>query len=148
MLSKGTVLGELEAGKRSQGGQGKRYKDTVKVSLKCCTVGQGKRCEDTVKVSLKCCTVESTRTLGERPPEMAPHGVGWSAPGRLPVRTADSARPRRNAGCRSTDDSNTSPSGQPPTLPRPHCNRLDPHSTDRLNQPSCLRTHNTLRQQQ
>jgi hypothetical protein len=37
-LPKKLLYGELQAGKRSQGGQKKRYKDTLKASLKRCSI--------------------------------------------------------------------------------------------------------------
>lgn len=117
-LPKRLFYGELITGKRSHGGQKKRYKDTLKASLKRCNI---------------------PHTTWE---EAAKHRPTWRSLVRSGVadfeekRISDSEKKRQ---LRKDRASSTSRSGSPPHIPCPHCNR---HFHAKIGLFSHLRTHN------
>ena len=116
-LPKRLLYGELKVGKRSHGGQRKRYKDTLKASLKCCSINH-----DTWE-------------------EMAQDRTAWrtavstGVSGYEAKRVEEQEQKRQR---RKTRASTASQPGSPPAHPCPHCTR---HFNARIGLTSHLRTH-------
>ena len=116
-LPKRLLYGELKHGKRSRGGQRKRFKDTLKASLKSCGLDP-----ETWEDDAQCRT-------------------GWRSAVRQGVAAFEKRciqEAERKRQLRKATDSSSLSSRQPPTLTCPHCNRT---FTARIGLISHLRTH-------
>ena len=119
-LPKRLFYGELKEGKRSHGGQRKRYKDTLKASLKCCGINP-----DTWET-----------TAQDRSAWRAAVSTGVSG---FEARRVEENMQKRQR--RKNRASTTSQPGSPPAHPCPHCTR---HFRARIGLTSHLRTHKSL----
>ena len=102
-LPKRLFYGELKEGKRSHGGQRKRYKDTLKASLKCCGINP-----DTWEITAQ--DRSAWRTV-------AMSGVSGYEASRV-----DKQRQKRQR--RKGTSTTTHQPAPPPTFACPHCTRL------------------------
>ena len=119
-LPKRLLYGELQHGKRSRGGQRKRYKDTLKASLKSCGLNP-----ETGEADAQCRTSWCSAVR---------HGVADFE--RRRIREAERKRQLREA-----KDSSSLPPSQPSPLTCPHCYRT---FLARIGLISHLRTHKSL----